>query len=442
MKAFFDVEHGQQNWKTTGFFARTITGSFSGLTDILSELRIESWSGSDLHNSLDDSKIIVIPPPAGTFNRAESQWEPLPAHFFTESDVERILEFVHAGGRLLAFSYRFGDSFAKSNLKELFLPMGCLIQDTAAINLDSFVNEMHPLAVPFETDSEHLPLLDENQSLPDSVHWRSMATLSILPNSNSFPIAVTPPRCITFEPQSFRILHKPQMIAVGGHYGDGRFALFGGPHVFETTGYGLLREGSNHLFAKQVLEWLISHSPSPKQISFANETVTAFESDLKPMQTLWKGVQNAQSAQAKGDLMVQFISQICHRTGIMAPVGEKIWSLKRTSELDLVYRTSSQEPIWAHSKGIIPVECKNWDHPVGSSHIAWFAEKVAKTGSEIGFFASRSFTHKAWMTVEQMLLRHGVTIGLLHDDDYQSFLKGDVSARDMVESSLLRSMLL
>ena len=126
----------------------------------------------------------------------------------------------------------------------------------------------------------------------------------------------------------------------------------------------------------------------------------------------------------------------------MGPLGKSVWNLKRTSELDLVYRTVCQEPIWTHSNGVIPVECKNWEKPVGSQEISWFCDKVSKTGSKIGFFAARTFTKKAWMTVEQVLMTKDVTIGLLKDDDYQSLVSGNVSARDLLESSLLRSRLL
>ena len=442
MRAFFDTGHGQRNWEQTGFLARTINRSFSGVADILSEMGFRCSSGNLSSESLEDVKLLIIPPPAGQFNRQASQWEPLQSSLFTESDIEKILQFVNTGGRLLAFSYRFGDSFAKTNLREVFLPMGCFVQDTAAINLDSFINDMHPLAVPFETTKEHLPILNEKESLPESVQLRAMATLSNLPGMRVFPMATTPPRCIVFEPHSFRISHKPQIIGAGGHYGNGRFSVFGGPHAFETGGYGLLNSGSNRSFARTVLKWLVSDEPDSKMKDSVTEIPDSIQSDLKPFQLLWKGVEDCKTSKTKGAILVQFVDMLFQRTGIMTPIGKGIWNLKRTAELDLVYQSVSKEPIWADSKGIIPVECKNWDKPVGASEIAWFAEKVSKTGSQIGFFAARSFTRQAWMTVEQVLMKNQVTVGLLNDDDYHSLMDGNVSARDLIESSLLRSMLL
>lgn len=442
MKALFDTGHGQRNWEQTGFLARTINRSFSGVADILSEMGVRCFSGNLSTESLEDVDLLIIPPPAGQFNRQTSEWEPLQSSLFTESDIEKILGFVNGGGRLLAFSYRFGDSFAKTNLREVFLPMGCFLQDTAAIHLDSFVNDMHPLAVPFETTREHLPILKDEQHFPDSVQLRAMATLSNLPGMRVFPITTTPPRCIVFEPHSFKISHKPQSLGSGGYYSNGRFAIFGGPHAFETGGYGLLNSGSNRLFARMILEWIVSNEPGSEMTHRAPEKSDSLELNLKPFQLLWKRVEDCQSPKTKGAILVQFVDKIFQGTGIMTPIGKGIWNLKRTSELDLVYQSLSKEPIWSDSKGIIPVECKNWDKPVGASEIAWFAEKVSKTGSQIGFFAARSFTRQAWMTVEQVLMKNRVTVGLLNDDDYRSLMDGNVSPRDLIESSLLRSMLL
>ena len=439
MRAIFDVGHGQENWKKTGFQARTLTGSFSGLNGILSGNEFTCSPSCLSNQTLDETDLLVIPSPAGKFNRKDSLWEPSHETRFIETDIESILDYVRKGGRLIAFSYRFGDSFSKTNLKEVFLPMGCLIQDTAALNLDSFVNDMHPLAVPFETSQEHLPIIEDNSLLESPVHWRAMATLSILPGATVFPIAMTPPRCIVFDPHSYQLIHKPQVIAAGGYYGMGRFALFGGPHVLEMGGYGLLNDGANKEFAQMVLKWLMSEDEEKHGLQLDSKTDNEAS---KKARVLWNGIQNCKSPQAKESVLVQFIDHVFQMSAIMAPLGESVWNLKRTSELDLVYLTVCQEPIWTHSNGVIPVECKNWEKPVGSQEISWFCEKISKTGSKIGFFAARSFTKKAWLTVEQMLMANNVTIGLLNDYDYRSLIDGSVSARDLIESSLLRSRLL
>ena len=439
MQAIFDVGHGQENWEHTGFQSRTLTGSCNGLKRLLSVNGFSCSPGCLSNPLLETMPLLVIPSPAGRFNRQYSRWEPSKDTRFKEPDIESILDYVRNGGRLIAFSYRFGDSFAKTNLKDVFLPMGCLINDTAALNLDSFVNDIHPLAVPFQTSQEHLPILDATVTPVSQVHWRAMATLSILPGANVSPIAMTSPRCIVFDPHSYQLIHKPQVIAAGGHFGMGRFVLLGGPHVFETGGYGLLNEGENREFANIVLRWLMSEDKSQPSLRFVPKTDNE---DSKQARALWTAVQHCKSPKSKEAVLVQFIDHVFMMSGIMGSLGESVWNLKRTSELDLVYRTVCSQPIWTQSNGIIPVECKNWEKPVGSQEISWFCDKVAKTGSKLGYFAARQFTKQAWLAAEQMLMAKDITIGLLTDDDYQSLLSGCVSARDLLESSLLRSRLL
>ena len=138
MRAIFDVGHGQENWVKTGFQARTLTGSLSGLVGIYSENGVTCSTGCLSNQSSIDTDLLVIPSPAGKFNHQELQWEPSPETRFKETEIESILDYVRNGGRLIAFSYRFGDSFTKTNLKDLFLPMGCLIQDTAAARRSAY----------------------------------------------------------------------------------------------------------------------------------------------------------------------------------------------------------------------------------------------------------------------------------------------------------------
>ena len=62
-------------------------------------------------------------------------------------------------------------------------------------------------------------------------------------------------RCITFDRTHRRISFTSRPFAVAGAVAKGRFALFGGPHIFETGTYGLLDEAGNRRFLDQLLAW-------------------------------------------------------------------------------------------------------------------------------------------------------------------------------------------
>lgn len=440
MRALFDTGHGQENWSQTGFLPRTIDRSFSGLAGILAEMGFRCFSGSITDETLKHAQILVIPPPTGQFNHKFSRWDRLESSQFTGEEIERILRFLHDGGHLLAFSYRFGDSFTQTNLRDLIGPLGCLLNEAVVINLDSFLCDHHPLMVPFETGADCLPLLDTNQECPP-VHWRTMTTLSILPGASASAIAVSPPRCVGFDQTSFRLIHARQAIGVGGHYGKGRFAVFGGPHAFETGGYGLFSKDGNRQLAVEVLQWLVSEGSS--MLHEQSETKSPTDSACSNrLQELWVQVANCKSSHEKGESMASFVDGIFRETGVLSGLGRSVWNQKRTSELDLIYRVASQDPIWSETKGIVCVECKNWEKPIGSDEIGRFAEKIERLGGRIGFFAARAFTRQAWMSVEQIRLRRNTIVALLSDDDYQPLIDGMVSPRDLVESSLIRSLLL
>ena len=440
MRVLFDTGHGQNHWAQTGFLPRTCSHSFSGVAKILSEMGFRCSSGAITAEHLKNSQILVIPPPTGQFNHKFSRWDRLESSLFSEEEIQRILQFIHGGGHLLAFSYRFGDSFTQTNMRELIGPLGCLLHESAVINLDSFLSEKHPLMVPFETNKECLPILGQGH-VPCPVHWRSMTTLSILPGATASPLAVSPPRCVGFYQSSYRLIHDRQPIGVGGIYGNGRFAIFGGPHAFETGGYGLLPYNGNRKFVERVIHWLVSNKePVPKDpFCLDLRSNRSCSSHVKDM---WIQVSGSTSPHKRGELLVSFVDGIFQESGVLSGLGKSVWNQKRTSELDLIYRVSSQDPIWAETKGVVCVECKNWENPVGADEVGKFAEKIERLGGRIGFFAARTFTRQAWMLVEQVRLRRNTIIALLDDDDYQSLIDGLVSSKDLVESSLLRSMLL
>jgi len=179
---------------------------------------------------------------------------------FDVDEICQILSFLRSGGRLLAFAYRFGDSFTRTYLRDLFSPLGCLLNDDAIINLH-MVRGTYPLQSHFDTESYLLPLAWSLAGV-SAVRWRAMATFTILPDAQVRPLALSPGgHCISFNRVHRRISFESLPIAVAGQHGQGRFLLFGGPHAFETGPFGLLDFGDNARFVENALRWLMDDNP-------------------------------------------------------------------------------------------------------------------------------------------------------------------------------------
>jgi hypothetical protein len=216
--------------------------------------------------SLIRAKLLVIPPSTGEYNRTRKCWHQRPDLLFTSDDIRDIVKFVQNGGRLLVFGYRFGDSFTRSNLRELCSAFGCLINDDAVIDLQ-LLRATYPLDAYFDTPGNTLPLPWSATGVR-SVRWRTMATFTILPGANAVPLALSAGgNCISFDRSLRRISFASLPVAVAGIHGRGRFALFGGPHVFETGTYGLLTSHDNARFLQNVLRWLLEKNGSDLQVN-------------------------------------------------------------------------------------------------------------------------------------------------------------------------------
>jgi len=144
--AVFDASHGQPNWAQTGFSSREMHTNYAGVMELLCRLGcICAPTGLEpLPELLSRARLLVIPPSTGCYNSARKCWLPQPEARFTAENIRDVLQFVQEGGRLLAFAYRFGDSFTNSNLRELISPLGCLLNDDAVVDLQLLRNT-HPL---------------------------------------------------------------------------------------------------------------------------------------------------------------------------------------------------------------------------------------------------------------------------------------------------------
>ena len=88
--------------------------NFAGLTEMLCRLGLQcrTTNGIPLSHHLSQTKLLVLPPPTGRYDPRRERWRCEPGTLFAREHVQDILSFLQSGGNLLAFAYRFGDSFA------------------------------------------------------------------------------------------------------------------------------------------------------------------------------------------------------------------------------------------------------------------------------------------------------------------------------------------
>lgn len=277
--AVFDARHGQANWAQTGFASREMHTNFAGVTDTLCRLGCRCVPTDDdqpLVKYLARARLLVVPPPTGSYSARKEAWMPLPTSLLDAEEISAILRFVREGGRLFLSAYRFGDSFTNTNLRELTSPLGCLLNDDVVIDLRT-LRATHALEAHFDSSRTCLPLPWSLDGVA-TVRWRLMASFTILPATRAWPLALSPGGgCLSFNRAHRRISFASLPIAVAGLYGNGRFVLLGGPHAFETGTFGLLKTADNSRFLQNVLRWLLDD-----QVATANAS-TGLQSPGEPV---------------------------------------------------------------------------------------------------------------------------------------------------------------
>lgn len=437
MKVLVDETHGQWNWAETGHEARAVAEAFSGIAEALRRLGIEAVPTQSplVESTLAGVGGVVLPSPTGRFNEADSSWGEVPETYLTAAEIRDLLLFLRHGGRLLAFSYRFGDRFTKSNLAELFAHLGWVLNSEAVIDISS-VERRHPLYTTFTTTAEdQWPEL--SFSVPTAVQWRPVTTFSAAPICSGFPILFSPASCAAYRFRTFEPTFERQAICVGGVYGSGRYVLVGGPHAFETGEFGLLDHPGNREFLNQVLRWVFLSG----SIDEPGTSLGAPATHEQPTSALWERVRSAKLNREKEIALVDFVDDFFQHSTILKRITKLNWSQDGESELDLVYECLSTKLLWSGSRGVVPVECKNWSNKVGAPEITRFAEKVFRTGSKIGLFVARAFTSAAKISAAKARLGHDVIIGLLDDKDFEDYLSGKAEPAKIIEASLVRTML-
>lgn len=317
----FDEAHGQVNWRQTGFSSRQRTTTFSGLARILEAWGLNCCSVPEppllpLHGKV---RLLVLPPATGQFDLDAEVWTPRPNTLYSAEEIDDILGYVSRGGSLLAFGYRFGDSFTHANLGQITAALGCPLNDDAIVDLAK-VRRPYPLESMLDTGRDGI-LLSWAAKGVGALRWRCQATFSILPGATAWPLVVSQGgRCLTYHRGLREVCFQSSPMAVVGRFGRGRFGLFGGPHAFEDSEVGLLREADNARFLANVLEWLLQ--PRSARADFEPEQNTRSLSQWESAIRSWRPICRATlKVERQG---IEAIEKILHETRIFRALSREV----------------------------------------------------------------------------------------------------------------------
>lgn len=315
--ALFDASHGQPNWAQTGFPSREMHTNFAGLTEILCRLGFEcrSTNGGPLEPQLANAQLLIIPPPTGCYDARKERWRSLRSSRFREAEIRAMMDFLQNGARLLAFSYRFGDSFTQTNLRDLFRPLGIQLNDDAVIDVRA-LRRTHPLQIQFDVPSDSLPCSWAHAGV-NIVRCRPSATFTILRNATACPLVLSAGgSCLSFNRTLRQISFASLPLAVAGFHGKGRFALFGGSQLFESSSLGLLAHADNARFLKNTLHWLLEDAP-PKPVAVSDPILWSRRNDT----ALFTHI----DGRAGGERTVATIERVLRKTGVLKALNRARW---------------------------------------------------------------------------------------------------------------------
>ncbi len=319
-KVVFDVNHGQRNWSQTGFTSREMHTNFAGLMELLCRLGCvcSTTSGEPFVKSLSQARLLVVPPATGEYNATQKRWQSRSDLRFNSDDIHATMNFLQEGGRLLAFGYRFGDSFTQANLREFLSPLGCLLNDDAVIDLQS-LRQTYPLDAYFDTTRNSLPLRWAAKRVT-TVRWRTMATFTILPGTQAVPLALSAGgNCISFDRSLRRISFASLPVAAAGIHGKGRFALFGGPHAFEVGTFGLLASHDNARFLKNILRWLLDDGdPDLRSEPITHHSLGTFHFNNR-LEVVGSDTTHSDNH------TIQYVEKVLRRTGVLKALDRPQW---------------------------------------------------------------------------------------------------------------------
>ena len=149
--------------------------------------------------------------------------------------------------------------------------------------------------------------------------WRPGATFAVLPGATAWPLALsTGGSCLSFDLTLRRICFASLPLAVAGRHGNGRFALFGGPHLFESSALGLLTVADNTRFLRNVLTWLLSDEVD-KQSGARQGVRQTSDSDFP-----W--LSRVESA-GEGERTIASVERVLRKTGVLKALSQAKWLL-------------------------------------------------------------------------------------------------------------------
>ena len=320
----FDATHGQPNWSQTGYPSREMHTNFAGLGQRLCRLGCSCVALNErpLAKALAQARLLVIPPPTGWYNARKECWVPHAPSLFTPEEIQALLSFVRDGGRLLAFAYRFGDSFTGTNLRDLFGPLGCLLHDDAVIDITA-LRATPSLQTHFDTSADLLPIPWFRRGV-NQLRWRASATFTLVPGATAQPLVLSPGgRCISFDRTQRRISFVSRPVAVAGTLAKGRFVLCGGPHLFETGTYGLLNEADNRQFIDHILRWLLKKDVFPLEAS--PETPAPARPWLVPGLVGDSEAFTFVEGHGSGEETVASVERVLRKTGLLKALNHAQW---------------------------------------------------------------------------------------------------------------------
>ena len=316
-QALFDASHGQPNWAQTGFPSRELHSNFAGLTEILCRLgfHCRSTAGAPLSAHLESSRLLIIPPPVGRYDARRERWRCEKSSLFTPDEICEVLRFLHSGGCLLAFAYRFGDAYTQTNLGDLCLALGCRLNHDAVLDVRA-LRKTDPLHLQLDTPAECLPL-SWSRNAVGLVRWRPGATFAVLPGAAAGPLALsTGGSCLSFDLTLRCICFASLPLAIAGRHGNGRFVLFGGPHLFESSALGLLAVADNTRFLRNVLKWLLADA--------VGEECSPPQRNLPTSPCHFAGLSRVAS-EGEGERTIASVERILRQTGVLKALNQARW---------------------------------------------------------------------------------------------------------------------
>jgi hypothetical protein len=147
-----------------------------------------------------------------------------------------------------------------------------------------------------------------------------MATFTLLPGASVQPLVLSPGgRCISFNRSHRSINFTSLPIAVAGVYGEGRFALFGGPHAMELGPFGFYDAADNARFAQNVLRWLLDDGPA--NLEPASRTDELQTASLLHQEQNWGAIEDDK----QGQRTVAYVERLLRNSGVLQACDRPKW---------------------------------------------------------------------------------------------------------------------